>query len=152
MKERVSWTSVMGALVTMSAGAAHAEYHSASATRLRFVAVDTPGGVPLGPSPISIPRTLRLVWPLDLRLTFSRPARAGNLLVLFFELGDERALAAHETIAIYQGPARACRSLRAQLELSRSDGFEPAHSYGVRVVQLCDGDHVQLAEGVIRLL
>src|SRR4051812_42660140 len=103
MKDRISWTSVMGALVVMSAGAAHAEYHSASPRRLRLVARDGAGGVPLGPHRLTVPRSRGEHWPVDLRVTCERPARGGNLLVLFHDLADEQARGQREMIAIYQG-------------------------------------------------
>lgn len=91
-------------------------------------------------------------WNIEMSATLRRPALAGNALFLVYDAEDPAALAAREVTALWQTPISAGNKVAARLSLSPEDGFHPAHSYLIRIVQIVGGQEVVLAEGEARLL
>ncbi len=91
-------------------------------------------------------------WVLDATAQVKGKAWTGNTIFLFFDNADPEAQTNHETVAMYQTPIHAGRAIPVKLNLSREDGFRPAHTYHLRIAQLINGKEVTLSEGDFSLL
>jgi hypothetical protein len=91
-------------------------------------------------------------WTLDLAARLKRAALAGNTLFVFYDLADPQSVKNHENTALFQAPVKAGRQLAAHLSLSPEDGFQPGHTYRLRIVQLLGGHEVLLQETDFTLL
>jgi hypothetical protein len=90
-------------------------------------------------------------WRIVLDALLKRQSRTGNLI---FVLSDAAATGRllDSCINLYQTDVRATRAVSADLELTGDDGFEPGHTYRLRILQLIRGKEVVLAESAIALL
>jgi hypothetical protein len=96
------------------------------------------------------PRYARMERSQDWRIALSghlrRTSWAGNALFVFFDASDANAMADHRYAALYQTSIPRTTQLAAGLALSPDDGFQPGHTYRLRIAQLIDGKEVVLAE------
>jgi hypothetical protein len=85
-------------------------------------------------------------WQLSLSGHLRRASWAGNALFVFFDVHDPNAIEEHRYTALYQMSIPRATQLAAGLTLSSDDGFQPGHTYRLRIAQLIDGKEVVLAE------
>jgi hypothetical protein len=85
-------------------------------------------------------------WRIALSGHLRRSSWAGNALFVFFDTQDANAIEAHRYTALYQTSVPRTTQLAAGLVLLPDDGFQPGHTYRLRVAQLIDGKEVVLAE------
>ena len=85
-------------------------------------------------------------WQIALSGHLRRSSWAGNALFVFFDIHDANAIEEHRYTALYQMGVPRTTQLAAALTLSPDDGFEPGHTYRLRIAQLINGKEVVLAE------
>lgn len=91
-------------------------------------------------------------WTLRLDARLRKPALAGNAVFLIADADDpDQAPATRTVTAMWQAPIRAGERLAVQLRLRPNEGFRPGHSYRIWVVQIVEGQELELAAGEVRL-
>lgn len=91
-------------------------------------------------------------WTLRLDSRLRRPALAGNALFLIADADDpDQAPGTRTVTAMWQAPILAGERLAVQLRLRPNEGFRLGHSYRIWVVQIVQGQEIELAAGEVRL-
>ncbi len=86
-------------------------------------------------------------WALEIDSYLDRPALAGCVLFLVYDLADPSSIEQHEVTAMHQGKIAGGRTVAARLRLSPNDGFHRDHDYRLQIVQLVRGRELVLAQG-----
>lgn len=90
-------------------------------------------------------------WQAEMVARFRSRSEHGPIIVALFDRDDQESILANEAKAIWTVNMEPGRDLGMRFLLSPADGFEPSHTYLVRVVQE-NGQAVHaLADGVVHL-
>ncbi len=86
-------------------------------------------------------------WTVELDATLRRAAWAGNAVFVFYDVGDRKGNDPSQGYtALYQSAVPKGTQLAAHATLTLEEGFQPGHTYRLRIAQLISGKEVVLAE------
>jgi hypothetical protein len=90
-------------------------------------------------------------WQVQLVAKFRELSRESPIIVALFDTADPDSIARREAKLVWtvsQGPSR---ELGMSFQLTTEDGFEPSHTYLVRVAQTTGNADIVLADGIVHL-
>ena len=90
-------------------------------------------------------------WQVEMVADFARPSTEGRITVAIMDGEDPEAMADHFALSIWDVDMSPGRHLGLRFELSPEQGFQPSHSYLLRVVQRQGKSEKILAEGEFHL-
>jgi hypothetical protein len=90
-------------------------------------------------------------WQAEMVARFKSKSEQGPIIVALFDRDDQESILANEAKAIWTVNMEPGRDLGMRFLLSPADGFEPSHTYLVRVVQEIGQTVHDLADGEVHL-
>jgi hypothetical protein len=90
-------------------------------------------------------------WQAEMVAPFKVKSDAGPIIVAVFDRDDQESILANEAKVIWTVNMEPGRDLGMRFLMSPDDGFEPSHTYTLRVVQQIGDKVLALAEGDVHL-
>jgi len=90
-------------------------------------------------------------WSVDLFGNFKKAALAGNAQFLFSDVAESAAAKKRDLTSMQQTVIKAGNGVSVRVRLSGDDGFRAGRAYKVEIVQLINGQEVNLAVGSFSL-
>jgi hypothetical protein len=90
-------------------------------------------------------------WQVEMVARFKERSDSGPIIVAVFDRDDQESIAHKEAKVLWNVSMNPGRDLGMRFLLSPEDGFEPSHTYLLRVVQVQGVRDRVLAEGIVHL-
>jgi hypothetical protein len=90
-------------------------------------------------------------WQAEMVARFKVKSEQGPIIVALFDRDDQESILANEAMALWTVNMEPGRDLGMRFLLLPADGFEPSHTYMIRVVQEIGQTVHALAEGDVHL-